>query len=165
METQVHELPESQLDAIAKKVVAGLVEATKDRRKELRSNAYHNTRTLLRNYYRLKTHCKIVEEQVEEDFSSMWNDWRFDVDSLLEHKAKTAKLMKHVDKALIELKAEDERAYDILNMKYLLPKCFADEYIAAKYSVDRRTIGKWIKKAVDQLSVFIFGIDVVIDWL
>ena len=156
MEIQVHELPESQLDMIAEKVVARLVEATKQRRKELRSNSYHNTRTLLRNYYRLKTHCKIVEEQVEEDFA---------VDSLLEHKAKTAKLMKHVDKALVELKAEDERAYDILNMKYLLPKCFADEYIASKYAVDRRTIGKWIKKAVEQLSVFIFGVDVVIDWL
>jgi hypothetical protein len=50
-------------------------------------------------------------------------------------------------------------------MKYLLPKCFADEYIASKYAVDRRTIGKWIKKAVEQLSVFIFGVDVVIDWL
>lgn len=165
METQVHELPESQLDAIAKKVVAGLVEATKDRRKEIRSNAYHNTMMLLRNYKRLKAHCDIVEAEVEEDFATMWSEWRFDIDSLLEHKAKTAKLMKHVDFALAEFKKNNPEDYDLINMKYLLPKCFSDEFIASQKRIDRTTVGRRIKKASKELAVILFGIDVIIDWM
>ena len=165
LEVQVNELSEKDMENLSERIVEKLINAQNKKRKEIRDNAYHNTRTLLRNYYKLKKHCEIVDQQVEEEFLTMWSDWRFDVDSLLEHKAKTAKIMKHIDKALSELKEEDKRAFDILEMKYLLPKCFTDEYIGGKYNVDRRTIGKWIKKSVEDLSTIIFGVEVIVDWL
>lgn len=163
MEFNVHELSENQLEELSEKIVIKIMDAQSKKRKMLKDNAFHNTRMLLRNYHKLKKHCDIVEKQVEEDFTTMWNHWRFDIDSLLENRAKTVKIMKHVDSALIALKEEDERAYNVLQMKYLLEKNYSDDMIADRYYVDRRTIGKWIKKSIEALSVILFGVDMVTD--
>lgn len=162
-EVMEYEWSENQLDELADKVTDRLMSAQEKKREKIRDNAYHNTGLLLRKYPLLKKHCEIVDQEVAEEFMSMWNDWRFSLDSLLEHKAKTAKLMKHVDYALEVLKAEDERAYDVIHMKYLLPRGFTDEFIASKYKVDRTTVGRWLKSGQQQLSVILFGIDVVVD--
>lgn len=165
LEIQVHELSEPQLNDLADMIVAKMMKAQESKRKQIRSNAYHNTMMLLRNYKKLKAHCQIVEAEVEEEFGTMWNEWRFDIDSLLEHKAKTAKLMKHVDFALREFKKDQPEDYDLINMKYLLPRCFSDEFIAGQKNIDRTTVGRRIKKASEELAIILFGIDVVIDWL
>ncbi|MGM0215449.1 hypothetical protein [Enterococcus sp. AZ109] len=165
MEIQIHELSEPQLEELSDKIVSKIMNAQDKKRKAIRSNAYHNTILLLKNYKKLKKHCEIVENQVEEEFTTMWNDWRFDIDSLLEHKAKTAKLMKHVDHALEEFKKENFEDYEIIQMKYLLPRCFSDEFIASHIDVDRTTVGRRIKRASKELAVILFGIDVVVDWM
>lgn len=162
-EVMEYEWSDNQLNELADKVTNRLMSAQEKKRKKIRDNAYHNTGLLLRKYILLKKHCEIVDQEVAEEFMSMWNDWRFSLDSLLEHKAKTAKLMKHVDYALEVMKAEDERAYDVIYMKYLLPRGFTDEFIASKYGVDRTTVGRWLKSGQQQLSVILFGIDVVVD--
>lgn len=165
MEINVHELSEPQLEELSNRIVSKMLDAQDKKRKSIRNNAYHNTMLLLKNYKKLKTHCEIVENQVEEEFTTMWNDWRFDIDSLLEHKAKTAKLMKHVDRALEEFKKENFEDYELISMKYLLERCFSDEFIASHKDIDRTTVGRRIKKASEELAVILFGIDVVVDWL
>lgn len=164
MEVNVHELSEPQLNDLAEIIAKKIMKAQETKRKEVRSNAYHNTMMLLKNYKKLKAHCEIVESEVEEEFGTMWSEWRFDIDSLLEHKAKTAKLMKHVDYALEEFRKDNPEDYDLIYMKYLLPRCFSDEFIASQKNIDRTTVGRRIKNASKELSIILFGIDVVIDW-
>ena len=77
MEIQVHELSESQLNELSDMIVAKMMKSQESKRKQIRSNAYHNTMMLLRNYKKLKAHCQIVEAEVEEEFGTMWNEWRF----------------------------------------------------------------------------------------
>ena len=72
--------------------------------------------------------------------------------------------MKHVDFALREFKKDQPEDYDLINMKYLLPRCFSDEFIAGQKNIDRTTVGRRIKKASEELAIILFGIDVVIDW-
>lgn len=164
-EVMEYQLSEDQMDEMVDKISEKVIAHQEKKKKAMRANAYHNTRLLLRNYYSLKKHCDIVDEQVTEELGSLWSDWRFDLDSLLEHKAKTVKIMRHVDKALAAYKVQDPEAYEILKMKYLVPRPLADEFIATNYDVDRRTIARRIEKSIKEVSVYLFGIEVVVDWV
>lgn len=169
MERQIYELSDQQLDILASKVSGNIIKHEMEQRKKIRDNAYHNTRLLLRNYDKLKKHCEIVDEQLSEDLGKIWSDWRFDLDSLLENKAKTAKLMRHVDRALNALKQENEAAYYLLKRKYLTPYLESgDTVIADEYSekerteITRRGINKRIKAACTELAVLLFGVDMIL---
>lgn len=164
METQVIELSEKSMNRIVEAVVEKMTAAQEKKRRAVRSNAYHNIREVLKNYHQLKTHCKIVDQQVEEEVGSFWFDWRFDVNSLLEHKAKTVKIMKHVDFALIAYKESDPDGYKLLEMKYLVPRPLSDEFIATHYDCDRRTIKRRLDKGIQEVAKYTFGIETVINW-
>ena len=162
-ETQLHELTRDQLSDLADMVSGKLIKHLDEKEKRKKAYAYHNTKMLLKNYDKLKKHCDIVNEQLTEDLGTLWSDWRFDLDSLLEHKAKTAKLMKHVDKALQALQAVDVDSYKILKRKYLTPGELANDVdIAVELDVDRSTVTNRIKKACEALSILLFGVDVLL---
>ncbi len=162
-EIQTHELTREQLTELADMISDKVIKHQDGKRKRLKDNAYHNTRLLLRNYDKLKKHCEIVDEQTVEDLGTLWSDWRFDINSLLEHKAKTAKLMRHVDKALIALKAINEDDYKLIKRKYLTPNVLTDDIeIAIEFGIDRTTVVRRLKKSCEELSILLFGIDVII---
>lgn len=162
---QITELSEEQLKILAKEINNLARRDREEERRKRVDNSYHNTRELLIHYHMLKKHCEIVNEQLNEELGSLWSDWRFDLNTLLEHKAKTAKLMNHVDRALIAYKSicdsEKSRGYDILNKKYLMKPQKTDQFIADFYDLDRTTINKSIKKSIGELSILLYGIDVV----
>ncbi|MGX7202378.1 hypothetical protein ACWOD8_08855 [Enterococcus plantarum] len=162
---QITELSEEQLKTLAKEINNLARQDREDEKRRLVSNAYHNTRMLLRNYNKLKKHCEIVDEQVSSELGTLWSDWRFDLDSLLEHKAKTVKLMNHVDRALEAYKILDPIKYDVLANKYFRFNSMSDELIGSKYDVDRRTIKRWEDKGVEDLSIMVFGVDVIFNKL
>lgn len=169
MGKQVYELPDHQLDILADKVSKSLIDHEINQRRKVKDFAYHNTRLLLRNYNTLKRHCEIINQQLNEDIGEIWSDWRFDLNTLLENKAKTAKLMRHVDFALNALKESDEAAYYLIKRKYLTPgKDCTDVVIADEYSekegteISRRGISKRIKVVCEELSILLFGIDTIL---
>lgn len=165
----IQELSEEQLEELAEKISQKVVDHQDGQRRKIKEYAFQNTKLLLRNYDKLKTHCDIVNEQVTEELGTLWSDWRFDLDSLLEHKAKTAKLMKHVDRALLELKHIDESAYYLIKRKYINhSNNNGDTVIADEYSekegiiITRRGISKRIQAACNELAILLFGVDVIL---
>lgn len=66
----------------------------------------YNTKLLLRYYSQLKKHCEIVNTQLEEDKGTFLGHGYLDLDSLMQNKAKTAKIMKIVDKSLEYYKSD-----------------------------------------------------------
>ncbi|MEI5994802.1 hypothetical protein [Candidatus Enterococcus mansonii] len=155
---QIVELSEKTMDQIAKK----LHKLNLAEKKKIRDNAYHNTKMLLTNYHVLKAHCDVVNEQLIEEVGSIWSDDRFELSSLLEHKAKTAKLMIHVDRSLEKFKELDPAGYDILKMKYLNKLRVSDMEIAVEYGVDRSVISKRFDKHIKKLSIILFGMEVIV---
>ncbi|MBO1095602.1 hypothetical protein FQS90_03430 [Enterococcus casseliflavus] len=169
MEKHIYELPDHQLNILADKVSKNLIDHEMSQRKKVKDYAYHNTRLLLRNYNTLKRHCEIVNMQLNEDLGEIWSDWRFDLNTLLENKAKTAKLMRHVDFALDALKESDEAAYYLIKRKYLsVNRDCADVVIADEYSelegndISRQAITKRIKVACEELAILLFGADMIL---
>lgn len=163
MNFNVHELSDDQLEELAERITEKVISYQDNQRRKVKKYAFQNTKLLLKNYDKLKTHCQIVETEVEEEFGTMWSDWRFDLDSLLEHKAKTAKLMKHVDRALQAFKTNEPDAYKLIKRKYFTQGVATDDVtIATEKDMERRTLNKKLNIACEDLAVYLFGVDVII---
>ncbi|MFD1899974.1 hypothetical protein GQR36_07690 [Enterococcus termitis] len=113
---QIVELSDNTIKKISKELhKLNLLE-----KKKLRDNAYHNTKLLLSNYHLLKSHCEIISEQVTDELTSgVWGEDRFHLTALLENKAKTSKLMDHVDRSMNEFK---KKSYWVCNVENEISK-------------------------------------------
>lgn len=168
MET-ITELSKEQLKELGFIISSNLNKERIKEKKAFKQNAFHNTKMLLTNYHKLKTHSAIVDEQLEEDKDTFWNHEWLSLNMLMQNKARTVKLMKHVDNALIAYKAicressasDESRRYEILRMKYLDNVKKSDQLIADRYDVDRTTIVRNVKDAIDDISIILFGIDMI----
>ena len=156
------ELTDEQLENIAEKVSLKLVKKQDEEFSKLKAYAFHNTRLLLRNYNKLELHIQTVEDQILEDGEMFWNHKFLTLNSLMQNRAKTVKIMKHVDKCLEEYRQqcikENSRGYKLLEKKYLQAK-LSDEAIASFYDVDRSTINKRTKEAINEFSILLYGVD------
>lgn len=163
MQTQVTELSEKQLDELAHKITVKIIEDNENNRMARIRNAYHNTGLLLRKYHELKAHCLSVEEQLQEDEDTFWDHRYLTLSSLMQNKAKTVKLMHHVDVCLDAYKRickeEGTKNYTILQAKYLSKNKKTDQEIADYFRKDRTTINRNIKDAIGELSILLYGID------
>ncbi|MGG5344024.1 hypothetical protein [Enterococcus sp. AZ192] len=158
-QNQIIELGEKTMDQIAKR----LHKLNLAEKKKIRDNAYHNTKMLLSNYKLLKSHCEIINEQITDDLlSGIWGDDRLQLTTLLENKAKTSKLMDHVDRALIEYKEQNPRGYDMLKMKYLNDAKLSDMDISIEYKIDRSRITRKVSEYINQFSIILFGAEVLL---
>lgn len=165
-------LSEQQLDILASKIVFALKEDRKKERQYFKKRAEHNTTLLLRYYHKLEAHTESVEEQLEADKDTFWNHRWLDLNMLMQNKAKTVKLMHHVDIALeiykkecsLSKSYEESRRYQILERKYLWEKKQTDQEIADFFQKDRTTINRNCKEAIKDLSVILFGVDMLNYW-
>lgn len=172
MVRQLTELTDEQLNALAELVSDKVVKKQKAENKRKGSLMYHNTKLLLVNYHQLKKHCEIVNEQVTEQLGSLWSDWRFDLDTLLEHKAKTAKLMIHVDKALKKYQedcrkaatAEESKRFQILQLRYINQPRMSQFDTAVELRMNRKTIARHEEAAIHTLSVYMYGYEYLEKW-
>lgn len=172
METRVNELSEEQLDELAKRIVVSIRKDREEERKRFKKYAEHNTALLLRYYHKLKGHTDSVKEQLEADQDTFWDHRRLDLSMLMENKAKTVKLMDHVDYALEIYEkvcnnsdsAEERRRYQIIMRKFINDKKESDQQIADYFNKDRTTINRNCKEAIQDLSVILFGVDMLNYW-
>lgn len=172
MEINVHELSDKQLDELALKIRLGIRKDRENERKKFKKRSFHNTRLLMQNYHKIKAHSSVVREHVEEVQGTFWEHKWLNLDLLMQNKAKSVKLMKHVDVCLKAYKLmcessgkpEDERKWKIINEKYIADKLLSEEKLAEKLHVDRTTVNRNCKEALEDLSVILFGIDMINEW-
>ena len=140
-----------------------------------------NTRLLLKNYRSFVEHCNNAKYSVENPikkeisknnltvqlFDDLYNlqDDAFVVSSILKSKEKTKIILDHINMCLefFEQKAiktnnqEMIRRYNVIDNLYIKEKPMSFEQIAEQIST--KTVNRDKNKAIQELSVLIFGID------
>lgn len=142
-----------------------------------------NTRLLLKNYRSFVEHCdnakylvenpikKEIEKdnlkvQLFDDFYNLQND-AYIVASILKSKEKTRIILDHINlcldffqaKAIKTNNQEMIRRYNVISDLYINETPMTYEEIAEIEHISQKTVNRDRKKAIEELSVLIFGID------
>lgn len=152
---------------------AYIEESARLRRQAVKERAdarLHNTKLLLRNLQALRIHA---EEAVSEADPAFWEDLmipdgKISLTSIRNSTAKTRALIAHADAMLRAYEQycenrtpEDQRRWRIISAIYLEASPLSPEIVAARESVEVRTVYRDIDIACNQLGVFLFGVDAV----
>lgn len=160
--SKITELSDEQLDILADKITIRLTREQQNEFEKMRQYAFHNTRLLLKNYDKLKAHVQTVEDQLVGDQETFWNHKYLTLSALMQNRAKTVKIMHHVMNCLEEYEKicneSQSRGYKLLEKKYFGSK-LSDELIAGFYGVDRSTINRQIKDAINEFSILLYGVE------
>ncbi|MGM9540139.1 hypothetical protein [Anaerovibrio sp.] len=135
-------------------------EARDDIIREELDSRYHDVKLLMSNYRKLKLH-----------YSSM-ADEALEVSSLCSLKHKTGLMMEHVDIMLRAYKSlceasdnpDEIRRYNALYMRYVSDEKCKVADIAARLGIDRRTFFRDVSRAMEELSVLLFGLEAIGTW-
>lgn len=159
-----------QLEIIAEVV---LKEHQKQKNKEkepLKDWRLRNTQLLLKNYQMLEKHCEGIVEDLEDYEAVVFDPEELNLRALMKYKAKTKKMLDYFNatwgsyQSFCKNKGEaTKRRCDVLYQLYISPKNLKKIDVAEKYNMDERTIRRDEKKAVEELSIFLFGIDSLSD--
>ena len=171
------------LDEMAKRSATEAVDAycrkLRKNERESRDVRLHNIKKLLENYRQLKKHAETavyssMQKEVEELLNEIWdqNYRRTEqiVFSIKTSATKTRIILAHVDAALEQYRlycyASPDRLlrdrFDSLSARYIDDDEKSVNQIARDLHVDRRTVQRYIKKALNEVSAFMFGIDGIV---
>lgn len=142
-----------------------------------------NTRLLLKNYRSFVEHCdnakylveNPIKKEIEKDnlkvqlFDDFYNlqDDAYIVASILKSKEKTRIILDHINlcldffqaKAIKTNNQEMIRRYNVISDLYINETLMTYEEIAEIEHISQKTVNRDRKKAIEELSVLIFGID------
>lgn len=140
----------------------------KKKKKEKQDWRLRNTELLLKHYRKLKNHCTEIYDEVEEYEDSVLDLEQLTLESLEKYRFKTAKMLKYVDRKIIEYEKdclngppEEQRRFRVIYDRYLADKRITVKLIAEKNQVDKSLIYKDTKQAIEDLTVCLFGLDAI----
>lgn len=172
----------AMLDEVAKRSAGEAVDAycrkQKKEERSFRDRRLRNTKKLLENYRQLKKHAETavyssMQEEVEQIINEMWDPHNRSeqiIFSIKTSATKTRIILAHVDAELEQYKnlcySSPDRLLrdraDALFARYIDEDEKSVNQIARDLHVDRRTAQRYIKKALDDVSAFMFGIDGIV---
>lgn len=114
----------------------------------------------------LKKHCDQIVPELEEYEEFIFDASELNIQSMMKYKAKTKKMLDYFDvvlgsyKKYCDISGEAiKRRCNVLIKSYINQSRMKFVDIAELYGIDERTIRRDEKKAIQELSVFLFGID------
>ena len=141
--------------------------------KERRDKKIRNVKLLLKNYRRFKKHAAGVEEKIE-DVTATTFLYQKDLNELivpaiLKSKQRTNAIIRFMDKMLEVYKADCEesgkpeavRRFKVIEMAFLNEVQVSNVTIQHELNISDTTMYEDIKKAREELAVYLFGIDVI----
>lgn len=157
---------------IAAQTVIEHLEKEKQReQKYKRDRRLRNTKLLLRNYRNFKDHAGDVKAELEEleqaESDDMFTDNELAIESIKRSKERTLALVKFVDQMLLSYRIHcegsenpiEERRYKIIHDLYISEEKKSIDEIATCHFIDKRTVFRDVNRAVEALSVLMFGVD------
>lgn len=160
------------------KAAMDYIEAERSKaRKGRQDRRLHNTRLLLKNYRLFKRHTKgaiFRADQAKEhaiDILDGLDSYELDdglyIESIKKSQQRTLIILSHIDQMLELYKAycyndgteEDVRRYGVIMGTYITEPKKSAQAIAGTFGIDKRTVYKDIKAAINPLTALIFGID------
>lgn len=129
-----------------------------------------NTQMLLKNYLILEKHCEGIVEDLENYEDVIFDPEELNLYTLMKYKAKTKKMLEYFNSTWGSYKnfCENQgvaaaRRCDVLYKLYIDQEPYKKMKIAELYGVDERTVRRDERKATEELSIFLFGIDSLSD--
>ena len=121
---------------------------------------YHDVDLLMKNYRRLKVHYAAVSPEALE------------VSSICSMQRKTKLMMSHVDKMLTAYEAmcldsdnpDEVRRWNALYLRFLGENPMKPDKVAEELHIDKRTVYRDIRRALEDLAVLLFGIEAIGTW-
>lgn len=155
-------------DATVAKIVDGLITGNQKIDKTESEQELRNTKTLLQNYQLLENHLDVEMPEVKDDVPL--SRYELSLYSLLGYRVRSKEMMEFVNNILGRYKEicmagtfEERRRYDVIRKLYLIDGKLTRLQLADFYQVDEKTIRRDERKAIDELSIMMFGIDALND--
>lgn len=165
------DLTNEQIETIGRVVVKQQRKQGRKQKKLEHDRRLRNTRLLLSRYRELSDHIQLSEVTEAENISyELEHGTVVRLDSLGKYHEKSRKLIEYLNTALKMYKERcinwDEaayRRYRTIEWLYLSTTRLNESEIAHYYKVDRSVITRDKARAINEISILLFGIDAVID--
>ncbi|WP_416353913.1 hypothetical protein ACNAN0_03820 [Agrilactobacillus fermenti] len=152
-------------DDIVQKVLKEFERQQSQKKKEHKDFRLRNTKILLREYRKLKAHVDIAPEaMITPDEYKLLSGGHQDISTLQRYKISTKHLLQFVDAILKAYKDYcqagdrfDQRRWQIINRMYLAKERQTLATLGDYYHIDSSVVGKERNKAVQDLSIMLFG--------
>lgn len=163
-------LSRKQLEAISETAAQEALKVYERKNKanhaEYRDWRLRNTKLLLKNYQLLVNHCNGIVEDLQDYENVIFDPEDLNLQTLMKYKARTKKMLDYFDSIWksYHLFCKQKggniyRRYTVINKLYILENETKIVDLAVYYGIDESTVRRDEKKATQELSIFLFGID------
>lgn len=159
-------LTKQQLEIIAEAVMKEQKKQEKRQQVERKDWRLRNTRLLLQNYRFLQKHCEEIHEDLTDYEEIIFDPEDLNIQVLMKYKARTKKMLDYFDTTwrsyreyCLSVGGANERRMKVIQKLYIIDEPMQKCDLAELFYVDERTIRRDEKRAVKELSIFLFGID------
>lgn len=161
-------LSQETIEEVARIAANAAIDALIKQEAKKRDTRLRNTKLLMKKYRMLKAHCKVQEDRIERekelDDNDIFTSHELTIEVLMKYKRRTEKLLRHFElgfKAYTQQCEEEskKRRAHVANMMYIAQRKMSVSELADFWAVDERTIHRELEKAIEDMSVFLYGID------
>lgn len=146
------------------KIVDGLIKRNKVFSKSESERELRNTKELLKNYRLLENHLDVELPSIDDD--TPLSRYELSLYSLLGYRARSKEMLGFVNEIIgryreicMQGSPEQQRRYKIIRDLYIGKPTITRVKLAQRFSCDEKTIRRDERRAINELSVMIFGID------
>lgn len=147
-----------------------VLEAMGAEKKQRKNQILHNTRILMESYIEMRKHIENAiseSEEMEEEEFGVFKSENIYLQSIRRSKLKTALMISNIDRALEEVRTEQEKngtlyKFEAFRMHYVEGKTF--EEVADNMNCGKNTPSRWSKELIRKMSVKLFGVDGIERW-
>lgn len=169
----VEKLNQEQIKTITAEVIKNLDREKRKRISAEKDYRLRNTQILIREYPKLKAHADSqADEFISDDEYELITGVKIEEHELAKYHVKTKHLMDYVDTTLeayhqvcLGGDESDKRRWMIIYESYLCNKRIGMTSLAKKWHVDKSTISRERTQAIQDLSVMLFGVAGLADFL
>lgn len=160
-------MQEEQIEKCIRNAVAEALTAERRLRK---TKILYNTRMLMESYIEMRKHIEYAISEAEElegiEMAAIVNESAY-LESVRRSKTKTALMLTNIDRAMEELKKEQDEngtlyKFEAFRMHYIEGKTF--EEVAERMNCGKNTPSRWSKELIRKMSVKLFGVDGIENW-
>lgn len=169
-------LTEKHLDVIARAAASAALEYMEKEKKDQEKKKYdrrlRNIKLLLRNYRSFVKHCKDIRLEINDLNEELEIEYldsdEFKIEAIKRSKERTLAMVRYIQKTLAvfeimcqEESAEAVRRFEVIRDLYIIEPKKSIQEIADVHFLSDKTIRRDRDKAVETLSILMFGVDAV----
>ncbi|WP_330948882.1 hypothetical protein [Virgibacillus sp. MG-45] len=168
-------LTEKQIKIITETASREAIKAYKEdeskRNKAKHDMRLRNIKLLLKHYRALVLHCEKLEDDLLKFEDTSIQALDIDeinlesIESIKKSKTKSLAMVYFVRGKMEAYKrscnSDELKYFRVLEMKYITPRKYSIQDIAERESIDKTTVHRYLKRAIEELPVIFFGVEAI----